>query len=362
MELAVRKRLNDLLTLTGFLGPSRNDKERHGEYNRQRSRRFYTIAVLLHILVILPELLQVDACLHETPKGVPGGKGNKLPAGKVRVVRTPKKVRRRKKVRQSPVSIFEQIDEEDLKAEQETRQAFSDTMGVPGGIGEGAAAAGSPKGTALGGTLYFYRIKFNGPNWNANRAGVAPLMREVKDAGVVKKISGYNNAVSLKDLPKHSGKYLPALIYMTGTGPINATDEEVKNLRDYLMAGGMLFADVSGGDFYDHFRKFMRRVLPGVQPSVIEYDHEIYRGSVMPYAMIRGCPIYRAHKGAGPALGYWIGPKIAVFLSRGDLGSAWGAAGLFKSRKRNVEQAFRMGVNIVAYSLLYFKYNESDYQ
>jgi len=361
MQLAFRTRLNDLLKLTGFLGPDRNDAGRHDEYVRQRARRFYTIAALIHFLVILPELVQVEACLHETPMGIPGGKGDKLPKGKVKI-QVARTIRRKRKVRQSPVSIFEQIQDEDLKAESETRQAFSDTMGVPGGIGSGAAAAGSPKGTVLGGTLYFYRIKFDGPNWNANHAGVGPLMNEVKDAGVVKKISGQHNPVSLKDLPKHSGKFLPAVIYMTGTGHIKANDEEVKNLRDYLHAGGMVFADVSGGDFYDHFVGFMKRVLPNVPKNVIEYDHEIYRGSVMPYAMIRGCPIYRAHQKSGPAEGWWIGPKIAVFLSRGDIGSAWGAAGLFKSRKRNVEEAFRMGVNIIAYGLLYFKYDESENQ
>jgi hypothetical protein len=208
----------------------------------------------------------------------------------------------------------------------------------------------------LGGKLYFYRVKYDGPDWNGNREGVRPLMNEVLRAGVVKKVSGFNNTVSLKDLPKHSGEFLPQMLYMTGTGPIKATDDEVKNLRDYLHAGGMLFADVSGGDFHDHFVSFMRRVFPDQNLAEIEFDNEIYRGAGMPYAILHGCPIYRRHRGAGPAMGIWIGPRLAVFYSRGDLGAGWGAAGIFTSRRRSVEQAFRMGVNLTAYSLLYYKY------
>jgi hypothetical protein len=332
------------------------------ELNRKRTLKFYIVAVLLHVALLLPGVLPTRGCLHKVPAGVPMGKGNKLTKGKTIVVRTPKKVRRKRKVRKSPVTIYETLKEEDLQTEARTAQQFSDNVGVPGGVGSGATAAGSPRGTVLGGKLYFYRVKFSGPGWEANSNGVRPLMNEVKDSGVVKKVAGYNNVVTLEDLPRHSGEYFPSMLYMTGTGNIEASEQEVKNLRDYLAGGGMLFADVSGGSFHEHFVNFMRRVLPGNKPTVIEYDHEIFRGGYVPYAMIRGCPIYRKHLGAGPSLGWWIGPRISVFYSRGDLGAAWGAAGLFKARKRNVEQAFRMGVNIISYSLLYYKYTGEDTQ
>ena len=342
--------------LLGFRGPDRKDVRHRDDYNHKRTRMSYTVSVALHLLVILGSMISIRGCLHEVPKGVPGGKGENLPKGKTKPIRAPKVVRRKQRVRQSPVKIHEMMDEVEQEQEERTKQQFSDSVGVPGAVGSGAAAAGSPRGTALGGKLYFYRIKFNGPNWNANSAGVRPLMKEVLRAGVVKKVSGFNNAVSLKNLPKHSGKYLPALIYMTGTGPIRAGKQEIQNLREYLNKGGMLFADTSGGDFHKHFVRFIRKVLPNSQLREIEFDHEIYRGETMPYAMLHGCPIYRRHRGAGPAMGMWIGPRISVFYSRGDLGAGWAAGGLLGQRKRNVEKAFRMGVNIVAYSLLYYKY------
>ena len=355
--------MSKLGALLRLAGPERRDPHRHGEYARRRARVSYTVSVSAHAAVILGSVLWsfifMRGCLHEVPAGLPMGKGKTLAMGKV-IIQTPKRIQRKRKVRKSPVSVFEMLKEEDDEAEKKTAQQFSDNVGVPGGVGKGASAAGSPHGTVVGGRLYFYRIKFNGPEWDANSAGVRPLMKEVLKAGVVQKVAGYNNVVTLKDLPRHSGEYMPALLYMTGTGGINATDEEVANLRNYLKGGGMLFADVSGGDFHDNFVPFMRRVFPDQQLTVIEFDNEVYRGRTMPYALLHGCPIYRKHRGAGPAMGIWIGPKLAVFYSRGDLGAGWASAGIFQQRRRDVEQAYRMGINIITYSLLYYKYTGNE--
>jgi hypothetical protein len=357
---STRKLLGRIAILLGFSTPAGPGAGRGADVSRQRTRRSYTVSVALHLAVLLLSLVSIRGCRHRVPAGVPMGKGDKLTMGKVTVIRTPERVYRKKRVRESPVSVYQMVQEQEEDIEQRTAQQFADSVGVPGGVGEGAAAAGSPRGTALGGKLYFYRVKFNGPNWKANSGGVRPLMQEVLRAGVVKKVSGFNNVVTLKELPRHSGEYFPALLYMTGTGHIKASDEEVSNLRAYLLGGGMLFADVSGGDFHRHFEAFMRRVLPDRKLTVIEFDNEIYRGRRMPYAMVRGCPLYRKHRGSGPALGIWTGPRISVFYSRGDLGSAWASVGLFRRRRPNVEQAFRMGVNIIAYSLLYYRHIEEE--
>jgi len=346
-----------LLPRLGFSGPPRNDMHRRAEFNRMRTRRFYFYAFVLHVFFVVPSLISISGgCLHEVPAGVPMGKGDKLTKGKEMRIQIQKQVvRRKRRVRQSPVSIYEMLKDEDLQQQKQVNAQFSDFAGVPGGIGEGACAAGSPRGTALGGKLYFYRVKFDGPDWDANSSGVRPLMKEVLKAGVVKEVSGFNNNVSLAGLPKHSGKFFPALLYMTGTGAINANDQEVSNMRNYLLGGGMLFADVSGGSFDQAFRHFIRRVLPECKLEAIEFDHEIYRGGNMPYSMLHGCPIYRKHEGARAAQGIWIGPRISVFYSSGDLGSAWASAGIFQTRRRDVEQAYRMGINIITYSLLYYK-------
>lgn len=334
-------------------------KTTHGDHSlvaRRRGTRATGLSALLHLLAIGLSAISFSArgCLRETPAGVPGGKGDRLPSERPQVA-TPQVVRRPRSVRQSPVTVYEMLREQDLQTQADLARQFSDATGVPDGVGEGAAAAGSPKGTVLGGTLYFRRIRFDGPGWNDNAAGVRPLMDEVLKAGVVRKVSGANEAIGLGDLPRHKEQYFPALLYITGTGQITVSDEDASHLRDYLLGGGMVFADLSGGAFHQHFVAFMQRVMPEHALTPIEYDHEIYRGRTMPYAMTRGCPIYRRHEGAGPAMGLWVGNRLSVFYSRGDLAAGWQAAGLVRARRHDVEQAFRMGVNVVAYSLLYMK-------
>ncbi|MFW6279605.1 MAG: DUF4159 domain-containing protein [Planctomycetota bacterium] len=346
-----------LKNIVGLGGPPRSDMQHREEYQRRRGRKAITASIILHAVVILLSFLQLRGCLYETPAGVPGEEGESLPEGEVEPIEAPKVVRRKRKVRRSPVTIHEVMDDLDEEYEREVQEKVSDSSGVPGGVGEGAAAAGSPRGTKLGGTLHFYRLKFNGPGWDSNMRGIRALMQEVLRAGVVEEVSGFNNVVTLEELPRHSDEYMPAMLYMTGTGGIKASKQEIENLRDYLEKGGMLLADISGGNFHKQFVNFIKKVLPDKPLQVIEYDHEIYRGKRMPYAMTRGCPMYRNHRGSGPAMGIWIGRRLAVFYSRGNLSAAWESAGAYGTRKRNVEQGFRMGVNAIAYSLLYYKHN-----
>lgn len=353
---AIVSKLKDII---GLGGPPRSDLEHREEYQRRRGRKAISVSFLLHLLIILVSLLQLRGCLYETPAGIPGEEGDTLPEGEVQPIEAPQVVRRKKMLRSSPVKIHEVMEELDQEQEREVQEQFSDSLGVPGGVGEGAAAAGSPRGTKLGGKLHFYRLEFNGPGWDSNMAGVKALMEEVLRADVVQKVAGFNNVVTLKDLPRHSEEYLPAMVYMTGTGKINASKNEIKNLRNYLHSGGMLMADISGGNFHRHFVNFIKKVLPDQRMRPIEYDHEVFRGGRMPYALVRGCPIYRNHRGAGPAMGVWLDGKLVVFYSRGNIGAAWESAAAYGSRKRKVEQAFRMGVNVIAYSLLYFKHNVS---
>lgn len=360
-KLAQRAWFARLLFMLGIGGPQRCTVTNRAEYDGYRNRRFRSYSLGIHGAVIIGSLINFYGCRHEVPAGVPSGKGDDKKKGKVVQITMPKVIRRLKKIRKSPISIFEHVKELDEELEKQTRKNFSDSMGNPNAIGSNAAA-GSPHGSAVGGKLYFYRLRHKGRDWNGNKGGVAPLMNYVRRAGVVKEISTFNNAITMKDLPKHSGKYLPNLIYLTGTDQVRSSKEDRDNLRQYLMAGGMLFVDNSGGNFDHHFRRFIQQVFPEdeYRLSPIENDHEIYRGQSMPYAMTGGCPVYRRHRGAGAAQGIFIGNRLSVFYSTGDLGAAWVAGGGSEHNARAVEQAYRMGVNIITYSLIYYKSGASQ--
>ena len=316
------------------------------------------LVVLLALLFLLGSMVQVRGCLRETPKGVLFGKGTRIAKGRVPVQRKRRERQKREKrktqdqiVRESLIKLFREEMKDLMESAAVTEASVTGDVGLPDGQGRGETAAGSPKGTQVGGRYYMFRIKYEGGNWDANRKGIPALMREFTKAVNVQ-TNPYDQAVTLSELPKHKGVYFPVLLYITGNGSVSASDKEVENLRRYLLDGGFLFADSSGGNFYDHFMALMQRVFPDKRFRVIAYDHTVFRGEYMPWLMREGCPVYRRHRGAADAMGLFIGQRLAVLYSGGDLGAAWAAVGWGKKR-RDVELAFRMGTNIISYAMLY---------
>jgi hypothetical protein len=66
---------------------------------------------------------------------------------------------------------------------------------------------------------------------------------------------------------------------MTEPGGAYFDDEEAKNLRDYLLKGGFLWADDFWGDFaWDYWESMLRKALPSATYPIVELsrDHIIF--------------------------------------------------------------------------------------
>ncbi len=359
---------------------------------------FLGFSLLAHSIIIGWSLVSFSGCLHDRPLGVLGGSGNQIAKGvpigllgatgtgrqtpqvvKVQMERpqpTPldrqrhalSEVKRRlshtgaldllRNSMTGPITMSRasQVEEAlDTVATAESSDAGTGPppLGLPQGTGTGNTAAGSPWGSRVGGKLWLYRVKYDCDGWDANVKALPVLLQEVKTALKVE-VAGDQEIIKLGDLPKHRGDFMPAMLFMTGTGQIVTSVSDRASLRDYLLGGGMLVADSSGGDFELQFVAFMAQVLPNMRPRNIELDHEVFRGSgriPMPYKMPNGCPIYREH-GSPRAKGIFAPDgRLMVFISPGDMGDAWATVELGKKRDA-VELAFHMGTNLVAYSMM----------
>lgn len=369
---------------------------------RKRDRRFWAciaVAFLAHFAIVAPALFRFS-CVHERPLGLPGGTGDKIAkgtsdgvmggtgqgAGEGKKREEPKQTlvkARMQEVAQTALSsqkqrarrrFLERYSSDGLRAlllskddgqvrpdEQTQMQNQIDSLGtggigppgplgLPGGEGSGPTAAGSPFGTRIGAKLWLYRVKYSGGDWDANPKALPALLREVKLALNLKEV-GAEEVVRMSDLPNHRGAYMPSMLFITGTGAIQASAAEIKDLRDYLLGGGMMVADSSGGSFETYFLRLMSQVLPGRTPRSIEFDHDVYRGRWMPYKLANGCPVYRDH-GSREAKGFFDDDgRLMVFFSPGDMGSAWAVVDLGRKRG-DVEASFQMGTNLVTYSLM----------
>ena len=88
-------------------------------------------------------------------------------------------------------------------------------------------------------------------------------------------------------------------VMMTEPGGAYFDDEEAKNLRDYLLKGGFLWADDFWGEFaWDYWEGMLRKALPSATYPIVELqrDHTIFQQVLN----ARNVPQI-------PGIGYWDG-------------------------------------------------------
>jgi hypothetical protein len=70
--------------------------------------------------------------------------------------------------------------------------------------------------------------------------------------------------------------------HLIGTNRVTFSDEDAKNLKNYLEAGGLLFAEAGGGnaDFATSCRELFAKVYPDAALSTLAPDHPIFSDSI----------------------------------------------------------------------------------
>ncbi len=193
------------------------------------------------------------------------------------------------------------------------------------------------------GQLQIARLKYSGGgDWYNDPDAIPNLAREV-NARTNIRVATDETQVSLLDDKLFSYPFL----FMTGHGNIAFSDEEVVRLRQYLESGGFLYADDDYG-MDESFRREMARVLSGCELVELPFDHPIYHAV---YDFGNGLPKIHEHE-EGPPHGYglYVGGRMAVFYTfNTNISDGWTAA--HKDPPEVREQAFRVGVNIIAWFL-----------
>lgn len=137
------------------------------------------------------------------------------------------------------------------------------------------------------------------------------------------------------------------LVHMTGHGNVVFSNQDIKNLRDYLTGGGFLhISDNYGLDKY--IRREMKRVFPGAEFIELPFDHPIYHQT---YDFNRGLPKIHEHDGKAPE-GYGIfyeGRMICFYDYECDLGDGWEDPEVHKDSEATRLKALKMGANIVQF-------------
>ncbi len=136
-------------------------------------------------------------------------------------------------------------------------------------------------------------------------------------------------------------------IHMTGHGNVIFSDQEISNLRNYLMAGGFLHIDDNYG--LDQFiRPQMKKVFPELDFIELPFDHPIYHQK---FEFSRGLPKTHEHDGKPPQ-GFGLlyeGRLVCFYTYECDLGDGWEDPDVHHDPESVRQKALQMGVNILQY-------------
>ncbi|MBS3764144.1 MAG: ankyrin repeat domain-containing protein [Planctomycetes bacterium] len=230
----------------------------------------------------------------------------------------------------------------------------TETDGMEQGKGQGVIVKSHP--------FYVVEVRYKAQDWNVNSQGISFLVerfhRVVAPNAVTKR-----PAVTIAKLPALVKDKAAAVAYISGSLKKKFSEKEVKSLRKFLDGGGLLFADSATDSFSKRFNALMGRVFPDWNElfKKLPKNHQLYCGSLVPYCLSEGCPIFRKKVGWGETgYAYSVKGRLMVFYSGGNLGAGWAAAktkkprkGLENGRSKRAELAVRMGLNVLSYWRLY---------
>lgn len=147
--------------------------------------------------------------------------------------------------------------------------------------------------------------------------------------------------------PGSSDLFLYPFVHMTGHGNVVFSDQEIKNLRDYLEGGGFLHIDDNYG-MDQYIRREIKRLFPELSLTELPASHPIFQG---PFSFPQGLPKIHEHDKQRPqAFGIFLNGRLALLYTyETDLGDGWEDKEVHNNPEEVRLKALRMGANIIHY-------------
>jgi len=194
--------------------------------------------------------------------------------------------------------------------------------------------------------LTFARVQYDGGgDWYNDTSVIPNLCEEINNRTLID-ASSDQAIVSFKN--KNVLNY--PVLYLTGHGNITFSDEEITNLRDYLMKGGSLYVDDDYG-LDQHFRRELKKIFPEKELQELPASFPLFDCF---YTFTNGLPKIHEHDGKRPqAFGLFddYGRLMILYTYETNISDGWASPEVHKDPTHIREQAFKMGINIVYYFL-----------
>ena len=139
-------------------------------------------------------------------------------------------------------------------------------------------------------------------------------------------------------------------ILITGHGNIEFTEQEASRLRKYCESGGFIFADDDYG-MDEPFRREIRKIVPSEELKELPFDHPIYNSH---YSFPSGLPKIHEHDSKPPqGFGIYSNGRLCLYYAyETNISDGWADTQEHQDPPEKREESFRMGTNIIVYSLM----------
>ncbi|MHC4661355.1 MAG: DUF4159 domain-containing protein [Planctomycetota bacterium] len=186
-------------------------------------------------------------------------------------------------------------------------------------------------------------------DWQTNPGAVGNLMKKARS---VLRVNYGERTASLAQLDVDP-KQTPVL-YLTGHINFAFTPDEKKTLKEFIRKGGFLWGEACCGaqEFADCFRRLVKELYPDKKMVELQLDHPVFHShydiSEVEYTKAAG----RSDK--RPVLeGLDLGCRTAIIFSPYSIGNGWDEYQDKGSKGLTSRDAYRLGINMVAYNLAY---------
>lgn len=202
-------------------------------------------------------------------------------------------------------------------------------------------------GFTLNGQIKIAKVKYQGGgDWYANKTSLPNLI------AFSNQILKMNISLTPETVDMTSTNlFRYPFIHLTGHGNVNFSEEEVKNLRTYLIGGGFLHIDDNYG-LDESIRREMKKVFPELRFVELPFNHPIYHQK---FDFPTGLPKIHEHDGK-PAQGFGLiykGRLVCFYTYETDLGNGWENPETYNDPPEKRELALKMGANILQYAFMH---------
>ena len=137
-------------------------------------------------------------------------------------------------------------------------------------------------------------------------------------------------------------------VHMTGHGNVVFNENELENLRSYLVSGGFLHIDDNYG-MDEYIRKEVKKLFPEKELTELPANHPIFSSA---YNFPGGLPKIHEHNALAPqAFGIFENDRlILLYTYESDLGDGWESPEVHNDPEDVRQKALKMGANIIKYA------------